>query len=185
MFWIAQIEQEAGQLHERIEKQGDEDGLGGGTGNTFKKLKKHADDEERLIRKYRLFLRMASLFYMISAYLEPMGLRNRDVARILQLDAATKALLRALQELGTQSEKLLGKAIWNKKDTLKKRQQEMVQVVQELRGQTQKEKKFFADGMGRLKKQVSRVGDSQGNVRMAITFDSAGNPEHVKLVGGS
>jgi hypothetical protein len=182
MGWVAQIVGEADQLHANIEGQSDVDGWGGGTGNTFGKLKEHARAVERLIHTYRLLLRTASLFYMTSAYFDPMALRDRDVTRILQPDAATNALLRALQQLGEKSKTLLGSAVWNTAETLRLRQQYMEQEVRQLDGQTCEEKKFFADGMGRLERQLSRIGDPQGNVRMAISFDSAGNPEHVKLV---
>lgn len=182
MGWVAQIVLEAGRLHKRIKEQGDEDGLGGGTGKTFEKLKEHAGVAEQLIRKYRLFLRMASLFYQISVYLDPMALRDRHVTRTLQPDAATKALLFALQQLGSKSEILLGKAIWNKKSTLSQRQQEMVQEVQKLNGEIRNEKNILADSMGRLERQLNKIGNSKGHIRMAITFDNAGNPEHVKVV---
>lgn len=182
MGWIAQIEQEAGQFLKRIEGQGDEDGLSGGTGKTFEKLKEHSIVAQRLVRKYRLLLRTAGLFYLTLAYLDPMALRDRDAIRILQPDAATNGLLFALQQLREKSETLLGSALWNKKETLKARQEKIMQEVQKLGGQTREEKKCFADGMVRLESLLSRIGDSQGIVRMAITFDSEGNPKHVKLV---
>lgn len=181
-IWVAQIEREASRLDKRIKNQGDVDGLSGGTGKTFKKLKEHVGATERLIRKYRLFLRMASLFYMISAYLDPMALRIRDVTRILQPDAATNALFCALQQLERKSDTLLGRAIWNKKATLYKRQQELVEKVRNLNCQIRDQTIFFAEGMDRLERQLNKIGHSQGHMRMAITFDNGGNPAHVKLL---
>lgn len=185
MVWVAQIELEAGGLRERIEGQGDEDGFGGGTGDTFGKLKEHARAAKRLIHKYKLLLRTASLFYMTSAYLDPMALRDRNFTRILKPDGAADALMSALQQLAEKSEKLLSGAIWNKKITLLLRQKDMEQEVQQLGGQTLKEKRCFSDGMGRLEGQLSKIGDPQGNVRMAITFDCAGTPANIRLVSES
>jgi len=185
MVWVSQIELEAGRLREKIERQQDEDGLGGGTGNTFEKLKEHAAAAEKLINKFRLLLRTASLFYMISAYFDPMVLHNEDATRISQPDTTTNALLVTLQQLREKSNSLLDSALWNKKETLRIRKEDMEKEIQRLVYETQEEKKFFADGIGQLEGQLSRIRDPQGIVRMAIAFDSAGNPEHVKLLSES
>lgn len=183
MAWNSQIKQEAEGLREKIEKQKDEDFFG--TGDTFEKLKEHAAAVEKVIKKFRLLLRQANLFNLISAYLDPMTFRDKDAIRIFQFDPAEHALFLTLQILRWQSNCLLRGAIWNRDETLREREEEMEVKVHVLEYRTRGAKKSFTSGMSQLENYLKGIRDPQGKVRMAIAFDGAGNPEHVQLLSES
>jgi len=180
MIWIKQIKEEARRLAEIIKIQVNEDGWSGGTGKTFKKLEEHTRSLKRLVSKYRLLLGVASIFYITSAYLDPIALKNNDAARFLR--AETGGYLRIANfQLVMKSDELLTSSAWNTSSTLKLRKQKIRQAFCQLAEEIPQVEKDFTDGMGRLKNRLNRIGDSKGNVHMAITFDSDGNPEHAEF----
>lgn len=177
MVWFAQLERESDRIRESIEKQGDEDSWGG-TKNTSNKLEEFIKPLGQLIQKFKLINRTSILFNITSAYLEPISYGKSSYTKIDPPDV----LIDVIFQLENKSKFLLDCAIWNTSNTLKKRQNRILNETSLLDRLAKEEMSLFEDSMDKLESQLGRFVDSQNKIRMAIAFDSEGNPDNVAIM---
>jgi hypothetical protein len=180
LSWNAQVKREADRLGKQIEEQEDTDTFG--TGDTFEALQKHAEEARRIVQKYQLFLRTASIFYLISAYLDPLSLNDADADKILKANKPYGAIKEMLHGLDDKSSELLKEAAFNRSETLQKRQDEIGDASKEVLGLAEKEAKTFQIGIECLTASLENLRGREEKFRLAVKLDASGLPERVDIL---
>ena len=151
-----------------------------GTGDTYLALKQHVEDAHILNQRYELLLELASMFNFLAAYLDP---QRKQFSRVDPKIAEWVTLIDNT-ERSSQAKvvALLKSATFNQEETLMLRRQNIISEVEKQKTLTLIQQKTYHDQVTQLSTQLNRLLNDQGEMRLAITFDSTGTAKTVAML---
>lgn len=179
MSWSVQIIEEARRCQTKIEAQQSLDRVG--SEKNLNALRDHGKSCEAIVRKYKLLMRMASLFYSAEAYLSPLHLKVQEHGIRIESKELDKALFDMLASLNKKSEVLLQSKVLAE-ETLRKERKEITDRVNELDGVRRSLEGIYAAQVQRIRQQLLGLQSQGRGLKMAVTFDANGKPCDVLMV---
>lgn len=169
--WRNKLVEDMSSLIRQISTLTDSDTFG--TGDTFNKLKGLIERVRPLLARRELFLNLASALDFVTAYLDP---AQRNYSRMSVNEDLWNDLLEQFRTAVSDRESvLMGKAFWNSDETLQLRKDKLRSITSDYHRLGNDQQASYLKVRHTLNESISRLIDSNGNVRIAIAFDGQGN----------
>ena len=177
--WRNKLEEDITSLTKKISDLKDQDKFG--TGNTYEALKNLIEKIKPLLARQELILHLSSVTNFITAYLDP---TQKKFSRIRTNDGDWSTIIEQFQSAAiNKSSELLSNAKWNTSDTLRLRSQSVKSIGIEQSRIAIEMQKNHAGLMRDLDQSMNKMIDSDGAIRIAVSFDENGRIREAALIG--
>jgi len=168
--WRNKLEEDMTSLTKQISNLSNLDRFG--TGDTFERLKSLIEKIDPLLKRRKLFLDLASAINFVTLYLDP---AQREFSRIDVNDVRWKDLTDDYKwAVSEKVSKHIEKAFWNSSDTLKTRSDNLRMKATAFHRLANDDQIAYLTLRNSLDKSISSLIDSDGNMRIAMSFDNNG-----------
>ena len=176
--WRNKLEEDLLSLTQEISNLKDQDTFG--TGSTYEALYSLTSKVEPLIKRYELLLDLASATTLVTAYLDP----NRTKFSKMQIYPSYYSLPIDKFKLCVheKSKSLLSSALFNGSETLELRKERIKSLANEHYNHVNVQKDKYIQLINKLDSDVSRLIGSEGEFRVAVSFDSKGEVYEAALI---
>ncbi len=168
--WRAKIHGEMSKLVQDIKAQADLDTFG--TEKTYKALSDLIAKAAPLNERHKLLLDVVTLMNMLFAYLDPLGHQHRKVEP--RLDEWHELVQRLKDESQEKATALLTRARFNSDEMLEHRRNAVIGQGRQSEILALSNQKTYSDVLQRIEASQRRLVKEGGELRVAITFDAAG-----------
>jgi hypothetical protein len=176
--WREAVFSEMKSVLNKIDNQKDIDTFG--TGDTYIALKSHIETIDTLNDRYQLLLELANMFNFIAIYLDP---QHKQFSRVEpKVTEWIKMVEEAEQLSRRKAVELIKSAIFNQDETLVLRQRDITSIAEKQKIYISIQQKNYHEQANRLSHHLDQLMSPQGEIRLAITFDSAGATKHVAML---
>lgn len=176
--WRNKLEEDMTSLIDEISNLTNLDTFG--TGDTFERLKSLIEKIRPLLKRRELLLNLASAINFVTAYLDP---AKREYSKInVNEDRWLGQIGQFKDAVLSRESALLSKAFWNSSETLQLRKDKLRSLSYDYHRTGNDQQAEYLALRSNLAENMSRLIDSGGNVRIAMSFDSQGNIGRAAIV---
>jgi hypothetical protein len=177
--WRNKLQEDIRSLTKQISDLKDQDNFG--TGNTYEALKNLIEKIKPLLARQELILHLSSVTNFVTAYLDP---AQKKFSRIRTNDGDWSTLIEQFQSTAiNKSSELLSNARFNTQETLELRNQRLKYLSLEQSQIAIETQKTHAGFMRDLDQSIHKMIDSDGAIRIAVSFDENSRIREAALVG--
>lgn len=176
--WRDSVFSEMTGIINKIKNQKDIDRIG--TGDTYSALRDYFEDAKILTERFALLLKLATMFNILAAYLDP---QKKQFSRVDPKLRDWGVMISNIEEFGKQKvESLLRSSIFNQSETLTLRRQNLVSELERQRVSNNISERDYLESAESTDLLLSRIIDQRGNMRLAISYGSTGAVENVGIL---
>lgn len=176
--WRNKLEKELSSLTNDISNLKDLDTFG--TGKTFNKLKELVEDAKPIINRQYLLINLASAINFVTAYLDP---AQREFSRVSPASERWAVLINEFESAAkNQSSQKLTKAYWTFDEKLELRKDKIDNLSGRCRQDAIDQQRSYEQLSNTLDKSIRGLIDSDGKVRVAISFDECGEVKDAAIL---
>lgn len=176
--WRNKLEEDMSSLIRQISILTDLDTFG--TGDTFERLKSFIERVRPLLKRRELFLNLASAINFATTYLDP---TQHEYSKISVKESKWEDLIKQFKDAVMERESaLMGRAFWNSNETLQLRKDKLRASSLDCYRTGHDQEAAYLELHSSLTESMSRLIDTNGNVRMAIAFDAEGAVGNVAIL---